>query len=313
MLAYVLRRILAVFPVMGVVVLFVFVLLRLSPGDPAAIIAGDYATPQAIEKIRVSLGLDQPLHVQLGVYLASLSRGDLGRSLHSKLPVRTLIAQRLEPTLMLSLTTLAFAVGLAVPLGILAAWRAGTWVDRAVMVVAVGGFSIPVFWLGFLLIYGFAVKLDVLPVQGYVSYAEGLGPFLRHLALPTLTLGLIYMALLARITRASMLEVLGQDYVRTAYAKGQRSRAVLFGHALKNAAVPIVTTIGTGLTLLISGVVITESVFAIPGLGRLTVDAVLQRDYSIIQGVTLMSSAVYVVVNLVVDLSYTLLDPRIRY
>lgn len=313
MLAYVVRRIFAVFPVMGVVVLFVFVLLRLSPGDPAAIIAGDYATPETIEKIRVALGLDQPLHAQLGVYLASLLRGDLGRSLHSKLPVRTLIAQRLEPTLALTTSTLVFAVALAVPLGILAAWKAGTWVDRAVMVFAVAGFSIPVFWLGFLLIYGFSVRLDLLPVQGYVSVTQGLVPFLRHLALPTVTLGLIYMALLARITRASMLEVLGQDYIRTAHAKGQRARAVLFAHALKNASVPVVTTIGTGLTLLISGVVITESVFAIPGLGRLTVDAVLQRDYSIIQGVTLMSSAVYVMVNLLVDLSYTLLDPRIRY
>ena len=313
MLSYVVRRILAVFPVMAVVVLFVFVLLRISPGDPAAIIAGDYATPQAIEKIRVALGLDQPIHVQLGKYVASLLQGDLGRSLHSKLPVRTLIAQRLEPTAMLALSTLTFAVLLAVPLGILAAWRAGTWVDRAVMVFAVAGFSIPVFWLGFLLIYGFSVRLDFLPVQGYVSYSQGLVPFLRHLVLPTVTLGLIYMALLSRITRASMLEVLNQDYIRTAYAKGQRSRMVLFGHALKNGAVPIVTTIGTGLTLLISGVVITESVFAIPGLGRLTVDAVLQRDYSIIQGVTLMSSTVYVLINLLVDLSYTVLDPRIRY
>ena len=313
MTAYIVRRVLAVFPVMGVVVLFVFVLLRISPGDPAAIIAGDYATPQAIAQIRTSLGLDQPVHVQLGLYVASLARGDLGRSLHSKLPVRTLIAQRLEPTVVLATTTLLFAVSLAVPLGILAGWKAGTWVDRAVMVIAVGGFSIPVFWLGFLLIYGFAVRLDLLPVQGYVSPSEGLAPFLRHLALPTVALGLVYMALLARITRASMLEVLGQEYIRTAFAKGQRARVILFGHALKNAAVPVVTTIGTGLTLLISGVVITESVFAIPGLGRLTVDAVLQRDYSIIQGVTLMSSVVYVLVNLLVDLSYCVLDPRIRY
>jgi peptide/nickel transport system permease protein len=311
--AYIVRRVFAVFPVMGVVVLFVFVLLRISPGDPAAIIAGDYATPQAIAQIRTSLGLDQPVHVQLALYVASLARGDLGRSLHSKLPVRTLIAQRLEPTVALATTTLLFAVTLAVPLGILAGWKAGTWVDRAVMVVAVGGFSIPVFWLGFLLIYGFAVRLDLLPVQGYVSPSQGLGPFLRHLALPTVALGLVYMALLARITRASMLEVLGQEYIRTAFAKGQRARVILFGHALKNAAVPVVTTIGTGLTLLISGVVITESVFAIPGLGRLTVDAVLQRDYSIIQGVTLMSSVVYVLVNLLVDLSYCVLDPRIRY
>ena len=213
----------------------------------------------------------------------------------------------------LALSTLIFAVGLAVPLGVLAAWRAGTWVDRAVMIFAVGGFSIPVFWLGFLMIYGFSIRLDLLPVQGYAPLAAGFGPFARHLVLPTLTLGLIYMALITRITRASVLEVLDADYVRTAHAKGQWPGRILFTHALKNAAVPIVTTIGVGLTLLISGVVITESVFALPGLGRLTADAVLQRDYSIIQGVTLLSSAVYVVVNLLVDLCYLVLDPRIRY
>ena len=204
-------------------------------------------------------------------------------------------------------------MGLAVPLGVLAAWRAGTWIDRGVMIFAVGGFSIPVFWLGFLMIYGFSVRLDLLPVQGYAPLAAGFGPFARHLILPTLTLGLIYMALITRITRASVLEVLDADYVRTAHAKGQWPGRILFTHALKNAAVPIVTTIGVGLTLLISGVVITESVFALPGLGRLTADAVLQRDYSIIQGVTLLSSAVYVVVNLLVDLCYLALDPRIRY
>jgi peptide/nickel transport system permease protein len=210
-------------------------------------------------------------------------------------------------------STLIFAVGLAVPLGVLAAWRAGTWIDRAVMVFAVAGFSIPVFWLGFLMIYGFSVRLDLFPVQGYAPLAGGFGPFAHHLLLPTVTLGLVYMALITRITRASVLEVLDTDYVRTAHAKGQRPGRILFTHALKNAAVPIVTTIGVGLTLLISGVVITESVFALPGLGRLTADAVLQRDYSIIQGMTLLSSAVYVLVNLVVDLCYLLLDPRIRY
>ena len=313
MLAYAVRRVLAVFPVMAVVVLFVFVLLRLAPGDPAAIIAGDYATPEAIGKIRTALGLDQPIYVQLGVYVASLARGDLGRSLHSRLPVRTLIVQRLEPTIALAVSTLVFAVGLAIPLGVLAAWRAGTWIDRGVMVFAVGGFSIPVFWLGFLMIYAFSVRLDLFPVQGYAPLAAGFGPFVRHLFLPTVTLGLIYMALITRITRASVLEVLGADYVRTAHAKGQWPARILFTHALKNAAVPIVTTIGVSLTLLISGVVITESVFALPGLGRLTADAVLQRDYSIIQGVTILSSAVYVLVNLAVDLCYVVLDPRIRY
>jgi peptide/nickel transport system permease protein len=313
MLAYVVRRILATLPVMGVVVVFVFLLVRIAPGDPAAIIAGDYATPESIQKIREGLGLDKPIHAQFGLYVTSLVRGDLGRSLHSRLPVSQLIAQRIEPTVALAVSTLIFAISLAIPLGILAAWRVGSLIDRAVMVLAVGGFSIPVFWLGFLLIFAFSVKLDLLPVQGYVSFRQGFVPFIRHLILPTVTLGLIYMALLARITRASILEVLQSDYIRTANAKGVQPTTVLFVHALKNAAVPVVTTIGVGFALLIGGVVITESVFALPGLGRLTVDAVLQRDYSIIQGVTLIFSVVYAVVNLAVDLSYTLLDPRIRY
>jgi peptide/nickel transport system permease protein len=313
MLAYILRRILATLPVMGIVVVFVFLLVRIAPGDPAAIIAGDYATPENIQKIRVGLGLDKPIHVQFWIYLTNLAQGDLGRSLHSRLPVGQLILQRVEPTVALALSTLTFAILMAIPLGIVAAWKAGSLIDRAVMVFAVGGFSLPVFWLGFLLIYAFSIRLDLLPVQGYVSYRQGVLPFIRHLILPTVALGLIYMALLARITRASVLEVLQSDYIRTAYAKGVRPAGVLFAHALKNAAVPVVTTIGVGFALLIGGVVITESVFALPGLGRLTVDAVLQRDYSIIQGVTLLFALVYAVVNLVVDLSYTLFDPRIRY
>jgi peptide/nickel transport system permease protein len=313
MLAYVVRRILATLPVMGIVVIFVFLLVRIAPGDPAAIIAGDYATSENIQKIRVGLGLDKPIHVQFWIYLSNLAQGDLGRSLHSRLPVSQLILQRVEPTVALALSTLCFAVLMAIPLGILAAWKAGSLIDRGVMMLAVGGFSIPVFWLGFLLIYAFSIRLDLLPVQGYVSFRQGFVPFVRHLILPTIALGLIYMALLARITRASVLEILQSDYIRTAYAKGLRPRAVLFAHALKNAAVPVVTTIGVGFALLMGGVVITESVFALPGLGRLTVDAVLQRDYSIIQGVTLIFAFVYALVNLLVDLSYTLFDPRIRY
>jgi peptide/nickel transport system permease protein len=313
MLLYTIKRVLAVLPVMGIVVVFVFLLVRLAPGDPATILAGDYATPENIQKIRTGLGLDRPIHVQFAIYAGNLLRGDLGKSLHSQMPVVQLIHQRLEPTVALALSTLLFAVLTAVPLGVLAAWRVGSLVDRAVMVIAVGGFSVPIFWLGFLLIYLFSVKLDVLPVQGYVSFREGIVPFVRHLILPTIALGLVYTALLARITRASLLEVLQSDYIRTANAKGIAPAAVLFSHALKNAAVPIVTTIGVGFALLIGGVVITESVFALPGLGRLTVDAILQRDYSIIQGVTLIFSISYALVNLLVDFSYTLFDPRIRY
>jgi peptide/nickel transport system permease protein len=313
MRTYILQRILATFPVIGVVVLFVFLLLRFSPGDPAALIAGDYATPEDIAKIRVALGLDKPVYEQLGIWLAALARADLGTSIYSKLPVTHLMAQRVLPTLSLAVSTVLFAVSLAVPLGTLAAWKAGTWIDRAVMILAVAGFSLPVFWLGFLFIYAFSIKLAILPVQGFVSPEESVGSFLQHLVLPTLTLGLVYMALIARITRASVLEVLSQDYIRTAHAKGIDPPRVLWRHALKNAAVPIVTVIGIGIALLIGGVVVTESVFAIPGLGRLTVDAILHRDYPVIQGIILIFSGVYVLINLLVDLSYTLLDPRIRY
>ncbi len=311
--AFVLRRTLAAVPVMGMVALFVFALLRVTPGDPAAVIAGDYATPQDVAHIRAALGLDRPLPVQLGIWLGSLLRGDLGVSIFSGLPVTTLIRQRLEPTVALTLLTMSISVAVAVPLGVIAAWKQGSWLDRAVMVFAVSGFSMPVFWLGFLLVWLFATRLGLLPVQGFVSLGSGLWPFLRHLILPALTLSLVFMALVARMTRASMLEVLKEDYIRTAFAKGAPSRAVLLRHALRNASLPIVTIIGVGFALLIGGVVVTESVFAIPGIGRLTVDAILRRDYPVIQGVILLVSGVYVLLNLVIDVVYALLDPRIRY
>ena len=307
------RRILATIPVMVVVAVFGFALLHLAPGDPAAIIAGDTATEADIAGIRAKLGLDQPIWVQFGTWVWGLMHADLGISIFTNLPVIKLIQQRVEPTVALTLSTLIVSVAAAIPMGVLAAWRAGSWMDRVVMVFAVLGFSVPVFVLAYLLIYVFAIWLDLLPVQGYVSITQGFWPFLSRIILPSLTLGMIYTALIARITRASMLDVLAQDYIRTAQAKGLASHQVLIGHALKNAAVPIVTIIGIGIALLISGVVVTETVFAIPGLGRLTVDAILRRDYPIIQGVILIFSAAYVVVNLLVDLSYTLLDPRIRY
>lgn len=313
MLRYTLKRLLATIPVMGIVALFVFSLLYISPGDPAAVIAGDIATAEDIARIRAQLGLDEPYLVRFGHWLADLARGDLGTSIFTKLPVSTLIAQRIEPTLALTVCTLIVAVSLAVPLGVIAAARAGGWIDRVVMAVSVMGFSVPVFVIAYGLILLFAVRLDWLPVQGYRSLAEGFGPFIRHMILPSVALGIVYMALIARITRATMLDVLAQDYVRTATAKGLAPGTVLTRHALKNAAVPIVTIIGIGVALLIGGVVVTETVFAIPGLGRLTVDAILRRDYPIIQGITLLFSAVYVLVNLLVDLSYSLFDPRIRY
>ncbi|HZS82477.1 MAG TPA: ABC transporter permease [Stellaceae bacterium] len=313
MFAYIVRRTLATIPVMGVVALFVFSLLYLSPGDPAAIIAGDTATVADIMRIRQKLGLDQPFFIQFGGWVWRLLHGDLGISIFTNLPVMTLIEQRVEPTVALTISTLLVTIPVAIPLGVIAAWKAGTWIDRAVMVFAVLGFSVPTFVLAYLLIFGFSIGLDLLPVQGYSSIRNGFGPFLQHLVLPTITLSLFYAALVARITRASMLDVLAQDYVRTAQAKGLATGQVLIGHALKNAAVPIATIIGIGIALLISGVVITETVYAIPGIGRLTVDAILRRDYPIIQGIILLFSAAYVLVNLAVDISYTFLDPRIRY
>jgi peptide/nickel transport system permease protein len=312
-LPLILRRIVATIPVMGVVVLTVFALLHLTPGDPAQIIAGDYATPQDIAKIRAALGLDRPLLNQAGIWVGNVLRGDLGTSIYSGLPVTTLIGQRIGPTVALTFLALVISVALAVPLGVWAAWRQGSWIDRSIMVFAVSGFSMPVFWLGFLLIWVFSIRLGALPVQGYQPLADGPWQFLRHLILPAATLSLIYMALIARMTRASMLGVLGEDYVRTAFAKGLSPRRVLLGHALKAASLPVVTIIGVGFALLIGGAVVTESVFALPGIGRLTVDAIVRRDYPVIQGVILIISGVYVLLNLFIDILYVFLDPRIRY
>jgi peptide/nickel transport system permease protein len=313
MFAYVVRRVLATIPVMAVVALFVFSLLYIAPGDPAAVIAGDQATPEDVERIRASLGLDRPYLVRFGAWVFDILRGDLGVSIFTNLPVSLMIKQRLEPTLSLMLVTLILAVSIAVPMGVVAAARVGTFIDKFVMGFAVLGFSVPVFVVGYLLAYVFALELDWLPVQGYTPFASGFVPWIENLILPAVALGSVYIALIARITRASMLEVLQQDYIRTARAKGAGQRSILFLHALKNAAVPIVTVIGIGIALLIGGAVVTESVFAIPGLGRLTVDAILRRDYPVIQGVVLLFSFTYVLVNLIIDLLYTLFDPRIRY
>ncbi|PHK96669.1 peptide ABC transporter [Pseudoroseomonas rhizosphaerae] len=313
MFAYIVRRVLATIPVMAIVALFVFSLLYIAPGDPAAVIAGDQATPADVERIRASLGLDRPFLVRFGEWVFRILRGDLGVSIFTNLPVTRMIAQRIEPTLSLMVVTLFLAITIAVPLGVVAAWKAGSWIDRGVMAFAVLGFSVPVFVVGYLLAYFFALELDWFPVQGYTPFAQGVGPWLSNLVLPAVALGGVYIALIARITRATMLEVLQQDYIRTARAKGAGQGTMLFVHALKNAAVPIVTVIGIGVALLIGGAVVTESVFAIPGLGRLTVDAILRRDYPVIQGVILLFSFVYVLVNLLIDLSYTLFDPRIRY
>lgn len=313
MSAFLVRRIVSTIPVMGFVALFVFSLLYIAPGDPAAVIAGDQASLEDIERIRAGLGLDRPFIVRFFDWLWHILHGDLGTSIFTNLPVTDMIAQRVEPTLSLMLITLVFAIIVAVPMGVLAAWKVNTLIDRAVMTFAVVGFSVPVFVVGYLLAYVFGLEFNWLPVQGYTPLSAGVWPWFQNLILPSITLGFVYIALIARITRASMLDVLGQDYIRTARSKGVGQTSILFMHALKNASIPIVTVIGLGIALLIGGAVVTETVFAIPGLGRLTVDAILRRDYPIIQGVVLLFSFSYVLVNLLVDLLYTVLDPRIRY
>lgn len=312
MIGYIIRRCLATIPVVLIVAIFIFSLLYIAPGDPALIIAGDQATPEVVERIRSQLGLNQPIHVRFGEWVLNIVRGDFGTSVLSGRPVSTLIMQRMEPTLSLMLLTLIISVGIAVPLGVLATWKRRTFTDRSVMMLCVVGFSLPVFVTGYLLAYIFGLKLGWFPVQGYQRLENGIWPWLRSLVLPATALSMVYIALITRITRATMLETLSRDYIRTAHAKGLAVLPILFVHALKNAAVPIVTVVGTGVALLISGSVVAESVFAIPGLGRLTIDAILSRDYPVIQAVVLVFSLGYVLVNLIVDILYTLFDPRIR-
>ncbi|RYX89897.1 MAG: ABC transporter permease [Comamonadaceae bacterium] len=311
-MGYVIRRLLATLPVIAVVAVIVFLLIHLSPGDPAALIAGDLATTEDIDKLRIALGLNLPLWQQFGIWVGKLLTGDFGTSIFTQVPVSELLGQRIEPTLSIAAMTMLVTLVVAIPLGTLAAHRAGSWVDRLVMLFAVLSFSLPVFLIGYLLIYGFAIQLQWFPVQGYNRIADGVGPWLRTLVLPCINLALVYIALITRMTRATVLEVLQEDYIRTARAKGLSVLPVL-GHALRNAAIPIATTVGVGIALLIGGVVVTETVFAIPGVGRLVVDSVQRHDYPVIQSVLLVSAGVYVLVNLLIDLSYRLFDPRIEY
>jgi peptide/nickel transport system permease protein len=313
MLGFILRRLLASIPVMVVVAVAIFMILRLTPGDPASVIAGDNATTEQLQRIRSQLGLDLPLYRQFADWVLQMLRGDFGTSIISGAPVTRLIADRLEPTVSLALATIILSVVIAVPLGALAAAKQGTWIDQAIIALCVVGFSVPVFVIAYGLIQIFAVELRWLPVQGFRSPRAGLVPFAERLVMPTLALTFLYVALIARITRTSVLEVLSEDYVRTARAKGISEPAVFMRHAIRNAAVPIVTVIGIGFALLIGGVVVTESVFNLPGVGRLTIDAVLARDYPVIQAVILLSSLLYVLINLLIDVIYVLLDPRIRY
>lgn len=318
MFAYIVRRLLVTIPVLAVVGLFTFLLLRVTPGDPAALIAGNEATQEEYVEIRERLGLDEPIYVQLGKWAGRILQGDFGQSIRSGKPVFELIRGRVGPSVSLTVATEIVAVLVAIPLGVLAAWKANSVVDRAVMVFAAVGFSVPIFWLGFILIWlfglwAFGMDDPILPVAGYVKITDDFWDYVRHLILPSLSLGLVVIALIARMTRASVLEVLKEDYVRTARAKGMAEKTVLIRHALRNASLPILTVIGLGLAGLLSGAVVTESVFAIPGLGRLAVEAIATRDYPIIQAMIILIGSFYVFINLAVDILYAFLDPRIRY
>lgn len=310
---YLVQRLLTTVPVLLIVSVLIFSLIHVAPGDPASFMAGDEARPEQIERIRQKLGLDEPLYKQLGLYYVDIFRGDLGESVFTKFDVTELILQRLEPTVSIAVFAMLLAILISIPSGVLAAWKANSWIDRAVMVFAVFGFAIPVFWLGFNMIWLFAVKLNWFPALGYRPISDGALPWLRSMTLPAATVGIIVAALIARMTRSAMLEVLREDYIRTARAKGLGEFTVLFRHALRNASIPIVTVVGLSMAGLVSGLVITEAVFAIPGMGRLIVDGVTRRDYPIIQGTVLVITVFYVLINLAVDIGYGWLDPKIRY
>jgi peptide/nickel transport system permease protein len=313
MLAYTIRRLLLIIPVMLIVATTVFLLLYLTPGDPVGVMLGPDAPEQQKAELRARLGLDQPAHMQLISWYVRLLQGDLGTSIFLHKAVTDAFLERLEPTLMLTLLALTFAVVIGLPAGIIAAQMRGSWFDVASMVVAIAGVSMPTFWIGLNLIFIFAVTLGWLPVAGYQPLSRGLWENLRYLLMPAFTLGFAQSALLARMTRSMMLEVLSQDYIRTAWAKGVAELGVLCRHALRNAVIPLVTIVGLSFALLLGGAVISEQIFNIPGVGRLLIQAVSRRDYPLVQGVLMIIAGIYMGVNLVVDLTYAYLDPRIRH
>lgn len=312
MLNFVIKRLLLAVPVMAVVSFVVFSLLLLSPTDPAAVIAGDYATSDQIEAIRVKMGFDQPLLWQYLRWVEQLLSGNFGVSIYENRPVIDMIMERAEPTISLAICVVILSTLFAVPLGVISSWWAGKAVDRVTMAFAAIGTATPIFLFAYILVGLFSNTLQLFPSYGFRSISEGLGPFLAHIALPTMTAGIAYGALIARVSRASMLEALNQEYMRTAQAKGLSVRQMVFRHALPNSAIPIVTVIGTRFAALLGGVVVTETVFAIPGIGRLCVDAILHSDYPVVQGVIIVVSLIYVLINLLMDLLYPIIDPRVR-
>ncbi len=313
MSGYILRRVIALLPVLLIVATVGFFLIYLTPGDPASVMLGPDATTDDLDNLRHLMGLDRPLLVQLGRWYLRTLQADFGYSIFLQRPVLSAIFERIEPTALLTLMSLFVAVAIGIPAGVVAAVRRNTWVDQSAMGIALLGVSVPNFWLGLNLILVFSVYFGLFPVAGYVPLAQSLSGALRSLVLPAFTLGISSSALIARMTRSSMLEVLGQDYVRTARAKGNKERKVIYGHALRNAMIPTITVIGLAMGGLLSGAVVTETVFALPGVGRLVISSVLRRDYPVVQGVLMFIAAIYVLVNLLIDLLYVYLDPRVKY
>lgn len=310
---YILKRILGAIPILVIVGVCAFFLIHLIPGDPALVMLGIEATPEQVEVVRQEMGLNKPLHIQLLVWFSKIARGDLGNSYFLHRPVTEAIGERLPATVALSVLALVFGVIIGVPAGIIAAVKQDSWIDQLVMTFALAGVSMPSFWLGLTLMMIFAVQLGYFPTGGYVPVTENLVEGIRHMVLPVMSLGFMQAALVARMTRSSMLEVLRQDYIRTARAKGISDRVVILKHALRNAAVPILTVTGTGFGVLLGGSAITETVFTYPGIGRLVILAVQRRDYPLVQGVILTTALLCVLVNIAVDIAYSFVDPRIEY
>ena len=310
---YILQRLAGMLAVMFTVVTIVFIIVRIAPGDPAAVMLGPDASAQDISQLRARLGIDQPLPIQYALFLGQLIRGDLGESIFLNRPVLSALADRAEPTFFLTLFAIAIASVIAIPIGVLSAYRRGSLFDQATTTVAMLAASIPSFWLGLLLIQYFAVRFGVFPVSGYGGPGASLATRLYHLVLPAFALGIVSSALILRFTRASMLDVLNDDYVRTARSKGMSEFRVVMKHAFKNALIPVLTVIGLTAALLVSGAVVTETVFGLPGIGSLVVSAVLRRDYPVIQGALLSIAALYVLINCVIDMLYLVIDPRVKY
>jgi len=310
---YLTGRLLALVPVLLVVAVVVFLLIHLTPGDPARVLLGQDATPEQVQTLRHALGLDRPLVTQFVLWLGRALRGDLGLSFFQHVPVTGDILQHSTPTIMLSLMAISIALLIGIPAGVISAVFRNSWLDQGSLALAMLGAAVPSFWLGLSLIVLFAVNLGWLPSSGYRAPAEGLGVSLRYLLLPALALGLPNSSLIIRFTRSSLLDVVANDYIRTARAKGVGERTVIFHHALRNALVPILTVVGLTFAALMGGAVVTETVFSLPGIGQLVVSSVLRRDYPVIQGVILMVATIYVLINLMVDLLYFLIDPRVKY